>query len=137
MIVAAIFAFLIIIICIFGGFGFLLYRRLVGSAREGQLATRLPFKWSYVLAPLILLVLTVITALIYYGKLPFQIPYHFDDTGVADAWILPQFALAIGVGIQVILAVISLPSSNSRAGMVSLSKAGQRHPSTSTSSMTG
>lgn len=107
MLMAAIFAFLIIVICVFGGFGLFLYRRLIGSAKEGQLTGRLPFKWTYVLSPLIILVIAVIVALVYYGKLPFQIPYHFGESGIADGWILPQFALMIGIGIQVILVVIS------------------------------
>ncbi|MBN1366348.1 MAG: DUF1648 domain-containing protein [Dehalococcoidales bacterium] len=122
---AAIFAFIIIVICVFGGFGFVLYRRLMSTAREGKPSTRLPFKWKYILAPLVLLVIAVIAALLYYGKLPFQIPYHFDNTGAADGWILPQFAVAIGIGIQAVLVVISFFIVQTTRRMATLITAGE------------
>jgi uncharacterized membrane protein len=123
--VTAIFAFLFIIICIFGGFGVFLYRRLIGNAKEGQTATRLPFKWKYILAPLVLLVIAVVAALLYYGKLPFQMPYHFDSNGAPDGWILPQFALMIGIGIQVVLVIISFLIIQATRRMATLVTAGE------------
>jgi uncharacterized membrane protein len=125
MLMTAIFAFLFIIICIFGGFGIFLYRRLIGNAKEGQTATRLPFKWNYILAPLVILVIAIITAFFYYGKLPFQMPYHFDSNGAPDGWILPQFALMIGIGIQVVLVIISFLIIQATRRMATLVTAGE------------
>lgn len=121
----AIFAFLIIIVCIFAGFGFFLYRRLIGSVKAGQPSTRFPFRWSYILAQLILLGIAVIVAVLYYAKLPFQVPYHFDTNGAPDAWVLPQFALAIGIGVQVILVVISFFIIQTTRSMATLVTAGE------------
>lgn len=125
MLMAAIFAFLLIIICVFAGFGFLLYRRLLGSAKEGQTTARLPFKWKYIIAPVIMLVIAIIVAALYYNKLPFQMPYHFDNTGAPDGWILPQFAVMIGIGIQVVLVVISFFVIQATRRMASLVNAGE------------
>jgi uncharacterized membrane protein len=125
MLMAAIFVFLFIIICIFAGFGIFLYRRLVGSAKQGQTAARLPFKLKYIIAPLAFLVITIIVALVYYGKLPFQVPYHFDNVGAPDGWILPQFALMIGIGIQVIFVIISFFIIQATRRMAALISAGE------------
>jgi len=75
------------------------------------------FRWSYIMLPVVLLLLAVILAAVFYNKLPSEVYYHFTgDTPDREvsrtalmAWLLiPQFFLMfIGVAISGIGSVIS------------------------------
>lgn len=75
------------------------------------------FRWTYITLPVLLFLLSVILAAIFYGKLPTEVAYHFSgDTpdrwvsrGAIIAWLLiPQFFLAlIGIAVSGIGSIIS------------------------------
>ncbi len=106
----AIFSFLLIIVIVLAGAGIILYRRQARKLKESQQSTRSLFRWSYILLPLVFLVVSIITAAYYYGKLPaYNIPYRFDISGAPDAWAInPLPVVAIDIGIQVILVLVSV-----------------------------
>ena len=106
----AIFSFLLIIIFAFIGLDVTLYRRQARNIKESQQLTYLPFRWSYILLPLVFLAISIVTVALYYGKLPtFNVPYHFATSGVPDTWaISPLPVLAVAIGVQVILVLFSL-----------------------------
>lgn len=68
------------------------------------------FRWTYILLPVAILLLSVILAACFYGLLPPEVAYHFED-GVPDRWmnrgaliawlVIPQFVLVfIGIVIS-------------------------------------
>jgi uncharacterized membrane protein len=105
--VAAIFIFLLVLTVVFTGVGIALYRRQLRNAGSVTKAARLPFRWKYILLPVIFFAISVILAMYFIGKLPFQIAYHFDFNGAPDGWIIREYAIAIGLAIQLVLLLIS------------------------------
>ena len=75
------------------------------------------FRWTYIALPVVILLLAVILAVIFYGRLPTEVAYHFSgetpdrwiSRGAIIAWMLfPQLFLAfIGIAISGIGSVIS------------------------------
>jgi uncharacterized membrane protein len=78
------------------------------EAKESPAASALVFRWSYIILPLAVLLLTVIVAAYFYRLLPPQVGYHFQADGSPDRWmgrggfllamLLPQFFLALLAG---------------------------------------
>jgi uncharacterized membrane protein len=62
------------------------------------------FRWTYIVLPAAILILSVILAVCFYGLLPSEVAYHFED-GAPDRWmnrgaliawlVIPQFVLVI------------------------------------------
>jgi len=100
-------ALLIVLVAIFVGVGIVLYRRQVRQSGDGNKTSPLPFRWQYILLPAIFLIISVILTIYFSGKLPFQIAYHFESDGTPDQWAIKQFFIAIALGIQFILLLIS------------------------------
>jgi uncharacterized membrane protein len=83
-------------------------RTAAPAAKETTAATAPAFRWSYIIMPLAILLLTVISAAYFYRLLPPQVGYHFQADGSADRWLgrgtlllamlLPQFLLALLAG---------------------------------------
>ena len=46
----------------------------------------MPFRWKYILLPLIILLLSIFLTLFYYRLLPAEVAYHFED-GTPDQWL--------------------------------------------------
>ena len=68
------------------------------------------FRWTYIILPALILLLSIILAACFYGLLPPEVAYHFED-GSPDRWmsrgaliawlVIPQFILVfIGVVIS-------------------------------------
>jgi uncharacterized membrane protein len=105
--VVALFIFLLVLAVVFTGLGIALYRRQLRNAGSVKQATRLPFRWKYILLPVIFFAISVILAIYFIGKLPFQIAYHFDFNGAPDGWVIREYAIAIGLAAQFVLLLIS------------------------------
>jgi uncharacterized membrane protein len=105
--VVALFIFLLVLTVVSTGVGISLYRRQVRKADNGKQGSRLPFRWKYILLPVIFFAISVILAMYFIGKLPFQIAYHFDFNGAPDGRIIREYAIAIGLAIQLVLLLIS------------------------------
>jgi uncharacterized membrane protein len=105
--VVAIYIFSLVLVVVFTGVGISLYRRQVRNAGNRKQASRLPFRWKYILLPAIFFVISVILAICFLGKLPFQIAYHFDLNGAPDRWAIREFAIAIILAAQLVLLLIS------------------------------
>jgi hypothetical protein len=78
------------------------------AAKGTPPASALAFRWSYIILPLVVLLLTVILAAYFYHLLPAQVGYHFKADGSPDRWLgrgtlllamlLPQFFFALLAG---------------------------------------
>jgi uncharacterized membrane protein len=83
-------------------------RKVVPAIKEAPAATALAFRWSYIILPLAVLLLTVILAAYFYRLLPLQVGYHFRADGSPDRWLgrgmlllamlLPQFFFTLLAG---------------------------------------
>jgi uncharacterized membrane protein len=83
-------------------------RTAAPAAKEIPAPKALTFRWSYIILPLVVLLLTVILAAYFYHLLPAQVGYHFKADGSPDKWagrgmfllvvLLPQFFLTLLAG---------------------------------------
>lgn len=74
--------------------------------KQTNKGTALAFHWSYIILPLIFLLLSVILVAVFYARLPFQVAYHFQSDGSPDRWLIqplviiwalvPQLLLTLG-----------------------------------------
>lgn len=80
----------------------------VKTAGKSRKAERLAFRWSYIILPVVILLLSIILAAYFYHQLPAEVAYHFKPDGSADRWLsrgvamvwllTPQFCLALLAG---------------------------------------
>ncbi len=66
----------------------------------------LTFRWTYIVLPLAILLLSVIIAAFFYRLLPGELAYHFND-GIADKWMSRGATIAWMLTPQLILALIA------------------------------
>ena len=100
---AVVIAVLIILAATLIGGGIAWSRYRLRRLAPGEPASRLPFRWRYILLPLILFIASVIVTVFFYAQLPWMAAYHFDTAGAPDAWAFREFIAAVGTGIQLIL----------------------------------
>jgi uncharacterized membrane protein len=62
-------------------------RKAAPAAKATPTASPLAFRWSYIVLPLAILLLTVILAAYFYRLLPPQVGYHFQADGSPDRWL--------------------------------------------------
>ena len=65
----------------------------------------MPFRWSYIIAPLVILLLSLILVAVFYRLLPAEVAVRFDLEGNPETWLgrgatiawmlLPQFLLVL------------------------------------------
>ncbi len=87
------------------------YRPVVDGNKPTEQTTEgtaLAFRWRYIVLPLIILLLSVVLVLYFYGKLPAEVAYRFKPDGSPDEWLsraviilwalVPQFLLTLLAG---------------------------------------
>jgi len=77
-------------------------KRLSGSS-AGDTGKRIPFRWQYILLPLIFTLLTLLMAVIFYGKLPDQTAYRFLTGGLPAVWTSRAIVVGVVLVIQLLL----------------------------------
>ena len=101
------------------------------SANKTTSEKKITFRWTYIILPATILLLSIILAACFYHLLPPEVAYHFED-GAPDSWmsrgaiiawlIIPQFILVfIGGAISggtTILSTRFLPEENTPLGKV-------------------
>ncbi len=78
------------------------------TASKTRKVERLPFRWSYIILPVVILLLAIILAAFFYPQLPTEVAYHFKLDGSPDKWLsremtmvwmlLPQLCLTLLAG---------------------------------------
>jgi uncharacterized membrane protein len=56
---------------------------------------RLSFRWSYVIAPLAVFLLSIILAAYFYHLLPPEVAVHFEVDGTPDRWLSREMAMVV------------------------------------------
>lgn len=98
------------------GFGltiwFALRNRLPDDARRPTAETNqsgsLRFRLSYVIGPVIILVLSIIVTAIFYPKLSADVGYHFNAEGAPDRWFSRGMAMVLMLAPQILLTLLSV-----------------------------
>jgi len=107
------------------------YRKVARSkAIQEQAPTDgLPFRWSYVILPVVLLFLSVIAVAFFYRLLPDEVAYHFKTDGSPDRWLgrevitawmlVPQFLLTLlAVAVTMGIARLGVLSQSPNGGSI-------------------
>ena len=97
----------------FGAVVWFIYRRrqLITSKKPAEQITareKLSFRWSYIILPVAILILSIVLTAVFYPRLPAEVAYRFTFSGSPDKWLsremiavwalVPQFVLALLAG---------------------------------------
>jgi uncharacterized membrane protein len=91
---------------------FLFQRRQAIIAKEPKKETArgeaLPFRWVYIIVPIVLLALSIILTAFFHHQLPDQVAYHFQPDGTPDKWLSRSAAVAWAVAPQLFLTLLAV-----------------------------
>jgi uncharacterized membrane protein len=84
---------------------------------------RLPFRWRYIISPVIVLAVYIVLAAVFYNRLPDQTAYTFTIDGAPNRFAVPSAVVIWGMIIQLVMALIGLGIvfGLSRSGMMTRS----------------
>ena len=91
---------------------FLLRQRQAVKSKEPKKETAkgdaLTFHWSYIIAPLAILSLSIILTAYFYHQLPQEVAYHFQPDGSPDRWLSRGTAIVWAVAPQLFLTLLAV-----------------------------
>ena len=61
--------------------------QITEPAKQTSTGTTLSFHWTYIILPVIALVMSIILIAIFYQKLPAEVAYRFQSEGSPDKWL--------------------------------------------------
>ena len=76
--------------------------------KETAKGDALTFRWSYIIAPLAILILSIILTAYFYHQLPQEVAYHFQPDGSPDRWLGRGTAIAWAVAPQLFLTLLAV-----------------------------
>ena len=59
------------------------------------MAERLSFRWSYIIAPLVVFLLSIILSAYFYHLLPAEAAVHFEVDGTPDRWLSREMTMVV------------------------------------------
>jgi uncharacterized membrane protein len=71
------------------------------------MAERLSFRWSYIIAPLVIFLLSVILAAYFYHLLPAEVAVHFELDGTPDRWLSREITMVWVLAPQFLLVLLA------------------------------
>ena len=77
-----------------------------GSQTTEKVNPRFTFKWSYVIASVIILLISTITVVFFYHLLPDKLAYHFTEDGYGDRWLSREWFIVITLLAQFLLTFV-------------------------------
>jgi len=103
---------IVIAVAALGAVWFISYRRRLTQGKKMTKATvkgkGLPFRWSYIILPAAILLLSIVLSAYFYHLLPTEVAYHFELDGTPDRWfsrgmtmvwvLVPQFLFTLLAG---------------------------------------
>jgi uncharacterized membrane protein len=110
--ITAIIVLVIIIIAagLAGIIWFISYKRRLtqgGKVTTGAKAEGLPFRWSYIMVPLAIFLLSIILSAYFYHLLPTEVAVHFKVDGTPDRWLSRETTLFLVLVPQVLLVLLA------------------------------
>ncbi len=112
MIIAIIILAIIIIAGVLGGaFWFISRARRLTPGEETAIKAKkaggLPFRWSYIILPVAILLLSIILTAYFYRLLPAEVAYHFRLDGSPDKWLSREMVIIWLLAPQLFLALLA------------------------------
>ncbi len=112
MIIAIIIVAIIIIAGVLGGvFWFISRARRLATDRETAIKAEkvggLPFRWSYIILPVVIFLLSIILTAYFYRLLPVDVAYHFKLDGSPDKWLSREIIVVWLLAPQLFLALLA------------------------------
>jgi len=101
------------------------HRQAVKSKKPKKETARgdtLPFHWSYIIAPIAILSLTIIMIAYFYHQLPQEVAYHFKPDGSPDRWLSRGATIVWAVAPQLLLTLLAGAITWGITRLLSLSK---------------
>jgi uncharacterized membrane protein len=68
---------------------------------------RLSFRWSYIIAPIVILLLSVILAAYFYHLLPAELAVHFEADGTPNSWLSREMTMVWMLIPQLLLVLVA------------------------------
>ena len=68
---------------------------------------RLPFRWSYIIAPLVVFLLSIILSAYFYHLLPAEVAVHFELDGTPDRWLSRGMTMVLVLLPQLLLVLLA------------------------------
>ena len=98
-----------------------LRRRQQTEKATREAVARLPFRWRYIVAPIVLLLLFVILSAVFYPHLPAEVGYQFRPDGTAGSFLSREMAMVLMLVPQLFLALLAgfITMGMTRMGMLS------------------
>ena len=66
-----------------------------------------PFRWRYILLPMVILFLSILLSAYFYHLLPNDVAYHFKSDGSADRWLSRGIIIAWALVPQILLTLVA------------------------------
>ena len=70
-------------------------------------AEGLPFRWSYIVAPLAIFLLSIILSAYFYHLLPTEVAVHFELDGTPDRWLSREMTMVLVLMPQLLLVLLA------------------------------
>jgi len=67
----------------------------------------LPFRWSYIIAPLAVFLLSAVLSAYFYHLLPVEVAVHFELDGTPDRWLSREMTIVLVLLPQLFLTVVA------------------------------
>ena len=77
------------------------------TTTERGKAEGLPFRWSYIVAPLAILLLSIILSAYFYHLLPTEVAVHFELDGTPDRWLSREMTMVLVLMPQLLLVLLA------------------------------
>ena len=68
---------------------------------------RLSFRWSYIIAPLVVFLLSIILSAYFYHLLPTEVATHFQLDGTPDRWLSREMTMVLVLLPQLLLVLLA------------------------------
>ena len=77
------------------------------TTTERGKAEGLPFRWSYIVAPLAIFLLSIILSAYFYHLLPTEVAVHFELDGTPDRWLSREMTMVLVLMPQLLLVLLA------------------------------
>jgi len=98
---------IIVAVGLAGTIWFVSYGRRLTQGKETTTEERLPFRWSYIIAPLVIFLLSIILSAYFYHLLPGEVAVHFELDGTPDSWLEREMTMVWALVPQLLLTLLA------------------------------
>jgi len=105
MTVAILVLFVIIgVVAIAGAIWFIFYAKRL---TRGEGVERLPFRWKYIILPIVIFFVTIVLSAYFYHLLPAEVAYRFTLDGTPDKWLSREMTIVWVLTPQLVLVLLA------------------------------